>query len=236
MPPDGLIRYLHASFAAPRWGDGPGRWPAPPAGTTRRSLLMRVTRIRLAVCGRRPATTTPRKTLFRPRSSRSPSRLEARFGTVAGWLCRVAYHAALKARPRPVASLEHEPVQGVDDLPDRVDLGRALHEELDRLGDRYRAPLVLCYLQGLTHAEAARHLGWPVGTVATRVSRGRDRLRDRLSRRGIVLPAGGLLTAFAAAPGSALPPPLVSAIERAIATGNGLALTFTDSLTEHSRP
>jgi DNA-directed RNA polymerase specialized sigma24 family protein len=50
------------------------------------------------------------------------------------------------------------------------------------LADRYRLPLVLCYLQNFTHAMAAEHLGWPIGTVATRVARGRERLRDRLTR------------------------------------------------------
>ncbi len=60
-----------------------------------------------------------------------------------------------------------------------------LHEEIGRLPDRYRTPVVLCYLEGLTHEEAARQLGWPIGTVGVRLMRARERLRTRLTRRGL---------------------------------------------------
>ena len=55
--------------------------------------------------------------------------------------------------------------------------------ELDRLAEKYRLPLVLCHLNGLTQAEAAAELGWSVGTVATRVRRGCHALRRRLAAR-----------------------------------------------------
>jgi hypothetical protein len=58
-----------------------------------------------------------------------------------------------------------------------------LHEEIDRLPERYRLSVVLCDLEGRTHEQAARHLGWPVGTVKSRLTRARERLRDRLTRR-----------------------------------------------------
>src|SRR5690606_28348965 len=67
-----------------------------------------------------------------------------------------------------------------------------LHEELDRLPDRYRVPIVLCDLEGRTCEEAARHLGCPIGTIGSRLVRGRERLRDRLRRRGLSPDAGGL--------------------------------------------
>ena len=70
------------------------------------------------------------------------------------------------------------------------ELARVLHEEIDRLPERYRAPVVLCDLEGRTHEQAARHLGWPVGTVKSRLSRGRERLRERLVRRGLGSDAG----------------------------------------------
>src|SRR5262249_15613432 len=60
-----------------------------------------------------------------------------------------------------------------------------IHEELNRLPERYRAAVVLCDLEGLTQEQAAHQLGWPAGTVRSRVARGRQRLRDRLTRRGL---------------------------------------------------
>ena len=58
-----------------------------------------------------------------------------------------------------------------------------LHEELSRLPEHYRLPIVLCYFEGYTQEEAARILGWPYGTVQTRLHRGRRRLREALARR-----------------------------------------------------
>ena len=57
------------------------------------------------------------------------------------------------------------------------------------------AAVVLCLLEGMTPEQAARHLGWPVGTVHSRLARGRERLRGRLTRRGLMVPAGLRATA-----------------------------------------
>jgi len=69
---------------------------------------------------------------------------------------------------------------------------RALHQEIGLLPERYRSAVVLCYLEGLTHETAAERLGRPVGTVRSRLATARDRLRARLTRRGLapaVIPA-----------------------------------------------
>ncbi len=116
------------------------------------------------------------------------------------WLHRVACRAAGLARAE--ASRRRALERGLAELTlhravddDRDSLVAAVHEELDRLPDRYRVPIVLCDLEGRTCDEAARHLGCPIGTIASRLSRGRERLRGRLARRGLA-PAIGTLVAI----------------------------------------
>src|SRR5262249_23108006 len=70
------------------------------------------------------------------------------------------------------------------------ELGTVLDEELLRLPEKYRAPLVLCYLEGETQEEAARHLGWARSTLQGRLERGKDLLRVRLERRGVLFSRG----------------------------------------------
>ena len=77
-----------------------------------------------------------------------------------------------------------------------------IREELDRLPDSYRQPLTLCYMEGLTHQEAASRLGWPVGTVKVRLVRGRRLLRERLDRRGASLGGALLLWLLNPEPGA----------------------------------
>jgi RNA polymerase sigma factor (sigma-70 family) len=141
--------------------------------------------------------------------------------SVGPWLYGVARRVALEARG--VASRRQVPAcleteePGVDDHDglERDELHAALHEELGRLPEKYRAPLVLCYIEGLPHESVARRLGWPIGTVRVRIARGRDLLGARLIRRGLtpaaVLLALGLLPKTAAA----VPPRLVEATVRA---------------------
>jgi RNA polymerase sigma factor (sigma-70 family) len=140
------------------------------------------------------------------------------------WLYGVARRVAAKARARSqhdrvrTAPLPDDPV-APDDPADRIGLLAALDEELSRLPEKYRAPVVLCHLEGLTHAEAADRLRWPVGTVSGRLSRARDLLRDRLVRRGIA-PGAALLSSEGVR--AAVPEALAQATVRAatrLATG-----------------
>jgi len=119
------------------------------------------------------------------------------------WLYGAARRVAAKARARSgrarvrSAPLEVDPV-GRESSGDQVELLAALDEEVSRLPEKYRAPVVLCHLEGLTHAEAADRLRWPVGTVSGRLSRARDLLKDRLVRRGLAPTAGSMLAMLAA--------------------------------------
>jgi RNA polymerase sigma factor (sigma-70 family) len=128
-----------------------------------------------------------------------------RGGAVGAWLYQVAYRIALRARasaaPREEAAAEPEAAATGDDVLWR-DLSPVLDEEVRRLPARYRDPVVLCYLEGRTHAEAARELGCPKGTVAIRLLRARKLLQNRLTRRGVTL-ATAISIAAAAPPASA---------------------------------
>jgi len=114
--------------------------------------------------------------------------------SLAPWLYGVAYRTAQRAR----ASASRYRQGGVDEVEAlgvpaedsyHLDLRPLLHEELDRLPDKYRAPIVLCHLEGKTHEQAAQLLHWPIGTVSGRLSRGRELLKSRLERRGLAVPS-----------------------------------------------
>jgi RNA polymerase sigma factor (sigma-70 family) len=122
-------------------------------------------------------------------------------GSLASWLHGTAQRVARKSRTAARRRLAREshlaresPVADVSGesrptLEDR-EVSPILHEEIERLPANYQAPIVLCYLEGMTHDQAAFELGWPVGTVRGRLARARDILRSRLSRRGLALCAG----------------------------------------------
>ena len=131
------------------------------------------------------------------------ARLKAR-ESLAPWLARRRPPRPRGARAAAIARAAREHVRAGESAqrhqPGTIDrdVSAVLHEEIDRLPERYRLPLVLCDLESQSHQEAARRLGWPLGTVKSRQARGRQRLRARLTRRGI---SGslGLLSAAGAA-------------------------------------
>ena len=156
-------------------------------------------------------------------------------GSLGPWLHGVALRVARRARvvaarrraaERGKAEIIHrnptaEPGPGPMDFTD-------LHEEIDRLPEKYRQPIILCYMQGRTQAQAAEALGWPLGTVQVRLHRGRERLRSGLKRRGAGLAGltlSALLTrprAASAAPGRAWAESTARAAVR-LAEGRGTA-------------
>jgi|GEM_PF-2006546 len=113
-------------------------------------------------------------------------------GSIAPWLHGVANRVATRARLDRDRRHQQErrlAVFGTEATvdPEIDDLSPLLHAEIARLPDRYQAPIILCYLEGLTHDQAANQLQWPVGTVRSRLGRGRARLRTALERRGVSL-------------------------------------------------
>src|SRR4051794_15756483 len=140
--------------------------------------------------------------------------------SLGGWLYAVAYRTALKARTAAARRRTRErkavtmTPTDADDRATDGELGHALHEELGRLPEKYRAALVACYLQGQTTAEAARRLGCPRGTVLSRLARGRDLLRARLGRRADA-PAAAVAAALARTAGAAVPAALADATHKA---------------------
>jgi RNA polymerase sigma-70 factor (ECF subfamily) len=136
--------------------------------------------------------------------------------TVGRWLSSVAYRIAKKARRSKVRRQVRE--TGPEDIlePERTpewvwrDLQHVIHEEIDRLPRIFREPFVFCCLQGKTNEQAAQQLGCPLGTVLSRLARARERLRGRLSRRGVSLSTGLLATVLAQQAASATVPAALS--------------------------
>jgi RNA polymerase sigma factor (sigma-70 family) len=147
--------------------------------------------------------------------------------SVGGWLHEVAYRIANKARAAAARARaivqrlttqrlttqrftqrESGAVSDADSLTEaeRQELRAVLDAELARLPEKYRAPLVLCYLEERSNEEAARQLGWTKGTVSGRLSRARELLRGRLARRGLALGSAALAGVLPASAASAAVP------------------------------
>jgi len=151
--------------------------------------------------------------------------------SVAGWLYGTAVRVAMKTRTRDARRRTRErkavlmrPTDTTD-ATDWDDLRVVLDEELDRLGDRYRDPLVLCCLEGRSREEAARLLGWPEGTVSGRLARAKELLRNRLTRRGVACSVTALSALLTARGATAVPTELSRATLATIAGTAPAAVT-----------
>lgn len=138
------------------------------------------------------------------------------------WLHQVALRASSCARAAAARRRRHERCAAElvrttkeDEVQD--DAGAVLHEEIGRLPERYRRAIVLCYLEGRTQEQASRQLGWPLGTVQSRLARGRERLRSRLTRRGLTHLGISLGAAIGAESTVAAPVALIGGTVRAAA-------------------
>jgi RNA polymerase sigma factor (sigma-70 family) len=142
--------------------------------------------------------------------------------TVGGWLYGVAYRKALRARSEEAKRADREgrkrrpdPSEPLDEIIGSESRQR-FHLALARLPERYRAVLVLCYLEGRTQNAAARQLGCSLSTLKRDLEEGRTRLGQLLIRHGVTLPAAALAVTLAARTNAALPPALTAAVLRAV--------------------
>jgi RNA polymerase sigma factor (sigma-70 family) len=162
--------------------------------------------------------------------------------SVSSWLYGVAFRVSRKLRAKRSRrrAVEKQMIPMETAAPSPVvydDLRRVLDEELDHLPEKYRDPLVLCYLEGQTHEQAAKTLGWPTGTMSRRIGRGLEWLRQRLARRGVTLSAVVLGTALvdqklhAAAPAALMTDTVRGAVTYAAGTVmTGTAVVLADEM------
>jgi RNA polymerase sigma factor (sigma-70 family) len=162
-----------------------------------------------------------------------------RKGSVASWLFGVAQRVATRARRTSARrhALEQRVASRFSEgtFEDRSDLDREiLHEEINGLPEGLRAPIVLCYLQGLTYAAAARQLGLSEMTIRGRLARARERLGRRLTGRGVTVSAGLLAAGAAGQVQAAVPLTLIRSTIRialGFVAGNSAAILARGVLT-----
>jgi RNA polymerase sigma factor (sigma-70 family) len=168
--------------------------------------------------------------------------------SLASWLYGVAYRVASEARRQRSRRRKHETAaaaartqvgekQSMDTNPARQasfrEIGTLLDEELQHLPRLERDAVVACLLEGMSHSEAARHLGWPLGTLKTRLERGRQALRQGLEQRGLALSAAALTVVLTEQMAAAVPPTLAQTTLQAAAhrAGSPAVMALADRAT-----
>ena len=225
----GALRQIRALYATgPTWGASDARLierflaRGEDAEEAFTALVRRHGPMVLGVCRRRLPGSPDAEDAFqavflvlarRAGSIRRAEGLRAWLHGVAVRTAREARRGAARRRARERAAMAHaqavaEPDHG---LAERLGL---LDEELGRLPERYRSPLVLCELEGASRREAAERLGLAEGTLSSRLARGRVLLRDRLVRRGVALGAGSLAALLPGPADAAIPGPLAESTAR----------------------
>jgi RNA polymerase sigma factor (sigma-70 family) len=132
--------------------------------------------------------------------------------SLASWLYKVAYRIAVRVRAGKARrrAREREAIQHLATFSPGLShgpyLGEFLDSELQRLPEKYRTPVLLCYLQGASNEEAARRLRCPTGTLKIRLLRARQLLRKRLERRGVALAMSALMVGLVNEARATVPP------------------------------
>lgn len=151
--------------------------------------------------------------------------------SVASWLYKVAFRVALRSRAATAKRLSRERLAeprsqspGLSEVV-RLEMRQVLDEEMQRLPEKYRQPLLLCYVQGHTNEQAAAQLHWPTGTVKIRLLRGRELLRKRLERRGLALSLLAGLATCLEAMAKPVPQPLARAAVECAVQGAPVAVS-----------
>jgi RNA polymerase sigma factor (sigma-70 family) len=152
-------------------------------------------------------------------------------GRLPSWLYGVAYRTARKLKAKSALRTRSE--RQASEMPTNSDVNEMtydelqaiLDEEISQLPEKYALPLVLCYLEGKTNAQAAAQLGWPEGSISRRLSRARELLRSRLARRGLALSAALITAVFARPAVAAVSHELLASTTRAATlAASGVAL------------
>ncbi len=143
--------------------------------------------------------------------------------SLASWLYQVAYRISLRARSNKAKRKSREsqiaPATSSSYTEGGKELSWLVDEEIQRLPEKYRLPILLCYLQGQTNEEAAEQLNCPTGTVKVRLMRARELLRKRLVRRGIGVAIGVVLTLWVQEAHASIPDSVVDEVLETIPVG-----------------